>query len=344
MYDVIIVGASFAGLAVAHQLRGQNVLLIDRKPIGSGNTSACGTALPVLEHWGLSEAVLQTHDRFVLNKKNNKFEFLSPFLWCTFDYELLCRKLFEESNAEFIQSSVRGFQDGFVETNRGSLTAQCIVDASGWRSVLASSSPSYGRSEGLNFGIETIRPTSIHTETCGLQFWYDPEILENGVGWIFPKDQEASYGLGSYRGARELHQPLTRFIERFEVEPDGVHGTYFPSGLRSATAGSIFLVGDAAGMCIGLTGEGIRPALFFGEACGNILHRIIENEISLEEGLAEYRAFVEKKRFFFNVFKATQGILTRVPPRWIDGLAYAIRNEHIWTWLHDKYWGLTQEW
>ncbi len=42
-YDVIIAGGSFAGLAVANQLRGQRVLLIDRKPIGSGRTSACGT-------------------------------------------------------------------------------------------------------------------------------------------------------------------------------------------------------------------------------------------------------------------------------------------------------------
>ncbi|OGO15907.1 MAG: hypothetical protein A2Z14_15045 [Chloroflexi bacterium RBG_16_48_8] len=120
--------------------------------------------------------------------------------------------------------------------------------------------------------------------------------------------------------------------------------TIFFSGLRRATMGPIFLVGDAAGMCIGLTGEGIRPALFFGEVCGNILRRIIENEISLEQGLAEYRAFVEMKRFFFDICKSAQGILTRIPPKWIDGVAYAIQKERVWNWLHDKYWGLTQEW
>ncbi|NIW91899.1 MAG: hypothetical protein GWN20_03100 [Phycisphaerae bacterium] len=42
-YDVIIAGASFAGLAVANQLSGHKVLLIDRKPNGAGQTSACGT-------------------------------------------------------------------------------------------------------------------------------------------------------------------------------------------------------------------------------------------------------------------------------------------------------------
>jgi len=45
-YDAIIVGASFAGLAVASRLRG-NVLIIDKKDIGTGQTSACGTLLSV---------------------------------------------------------------------------------------------------------------------------------------------------------------------------------------------------------------------------------------------------------------------------------------------------------
>src|SRR6266498_5144291 len=43
-YDAIIVGASFAGLAVARQLRGR-VLLLDRNEVGAVQTSACGTPL-----------------------------------------------------------------------------------------------------------------------------------------------------------------------------------------------------------------------------------------------------------------------------------------------------------
>ncbi len=48
-YDVVIAGASFAGLAVASQLRGCRVLLVDRKPVGTGQTSACGTTLRLME-------------------------------------------------------------------------------------------------------------------------------------------------------------------------------------------------------------------------------------------------------------------------------------------------------
>jgi glycerol-3-phosphate dehydrogenase len=55
--DSIIVGGSFAGLAVASRLRGR-ILLIDRKDFGTGQTSACATLLSVPEAVGASSAIL----------------------------------------------------------------------------------------------------------------------------------------------------------------------------------------------------------------------------------------------------------------------------------------------
>ena len=54
-YDAIIVGASFAGLAVARELHGR-ILLIDREEIGEGQTSACGTPLRVVDALGLTSS------------------------------------------------------------------------------------------------------------------------------------------------------------------------------------------------------------------------------------------------------------------------------------------------
>ena len=345
MYDVIIVGGSFAGLAVASQLKDYNVLLLDRKPIGSGQTSACGTVLSALERWGLTSAVLQIHKRIILHTKRRRFEIPSPYAWCTFDYERLCKQMFSISGTQFVQAMVTGYRDGWVHTNRGLFNARCMVDASGWRAVLGSSlSPGLAQAMLTNFGIETIRPLSNYNETSGLHFWYDPDILERGAGWVFPRGATASYGLGSYRGARPLRSALEQFGARFQIEPDGVHGTHFPSGLRTATLEKIFLVGDAAGMCIGLTGEGIRPALFFGEVCGNILRKILEFELTLEEGLAEYEAFVKTRRIFFEIFTSAQWILTRLPARWIDWVAAVVLQNRIRDWLLDRYWRLTKEW
>lgn len=103
MRDVLIIGGSFAGLAVANQLRGFRVTILDPKPIGSGQTSACGAPLPVLEHWGMTDSVLQTHDRLILHTARRTIEFPSPYKWCTFDYEKLCSSLYLRSGAEFVQ-------------------------------------------------------------------------------------------------------------------------------------------------------------------------------------------------------------------------------------------------
>jgi flavin-dependent dehydrogenase len=47
IYDVIIAGASFAGLSVASRLQAK-VLLIDRFDIGTYQISACGTPYDVV--------------------------------------------------------------------------------------------------------------------------------------------------------------------------------------------------------------------------------------------------------------------------------------------------------
>ena len=59
-YDAVIVGASFGGLAAASQLQGAGrVLLADREPPGTGETSACGTLLAVLERLDALDALEQ---------------------------------------------------------------------------------------------------------------------------------------------------------------------------------------------------------------------------------------------------------------------------------------------
>ena len=346
MYDVIIAGASFAGLAVANQLGAHRVLLIDRKPVGTGQTSACGTILQVLQNLDLADTVLQKHDSIVLHTARRSFEFPSPYPWCTFDYRYLCEILLERSGADFLQAAVQGYDGETVHTSQGNFRARCVVDASGWRAVLASSvRPGFVRDTPMNFGIETISslPEDAQLDPSNLHFWYDPAILPGGVGWVFSRGETISIGVGSYRGAVHLRRPLTQFAKRFSIQPDGLHGTYFPQTLRNPIAGNIFIVGDAAGMCIGLTGEGIRPAFFFGETCGRIVRRVLVGELTLEAGLAEYTDFVEARRFFFQIFSEAQDILSRVPVRWIDSVARMVTHERVLPWVLDQYWGLTRD-
>jgi flavin-dependent dehydrogenase len=92
------------------------------------------------------------------------------------------------------------------------------------------------------------------------------------------------------------------------------HGGFFPSRLRPATAGHVFVTGDAAGQCYPLSGEGIRPALFFGDACGRIARQVVTDRRSLPEALAAYTDLVHRNRWSFRIMRVIQDSLLRMGP------------------------------
>ena len=95
-YDAIVVGGSFAGLAVAARLRG-NVLLIDRNEIGTEQTSACGTTLNVLESLGCLDSVLQVYCNGFIHTPSRTIQYDLLYPFCALDYQKLCQTLYERS-------------------------------------------------------------------------------------------------------------------------------------------------------------------------------------------------------------------------------------------------------
>src|ERR1700740_1210783 len=67
--DVLICGASFAGLAIARELAGSgaDVMILDRYEIGESETSACGIPTGWLHAMGLTEALQQTFGELVVH-------------------------------------------------------------------------------------------------------------------------------------------------------------------------------------------------------------------------------------------------------------------------------------
>ena len=105
--DVIIAGASFAGLAVARELRGAGrVLLLDHQDIGAGQTSACGTTVDVLRQLDLMISHQQTADRLVLHIGKRTLSYPLPYPYCTFEYANSARR---SSSSRAPHSSGRGY-------------------------------------------------------------------------------------------------------------------------------------------------------------------------------------------------------------------------------------------
>lgn len=317
-YDAIVVGASFAGLAVARELRGE-VLLLDRYEVGSHQTSACGTPLWVPERLGVKESVIQVHERVVIHTPTRTVIYdASESPYCTFDYRRFCLGLLEQVRARFLRTAVRGFHNGDVETDAGRFTAPCLIDASGWHRVLVEGEgASLPEEMPLSFGLETEAPYAGEA----LYFWVDPAILREGAAWLFPIGDRSRVGVGSFAGRSKLRAPLERFLEGLDLGWDRFHGTYFPAGLGAPSVGRIFAVGDAAGQCLPLTAEGIRPAIYFGRICGELVRSAIEGRLSMEEALEAYRRHVLPYRRAYRILRGLQWAVQKMPGAWLGPLA-----------------------
>src|ERR1700761_470711 len=106
--DVLICGASFAGLAVARELAatGAEVLMLDRYEIGERQTSACGIPTLWLEAMNLMGAHQQTFPQLVIHTPHTTARYDLPWSFSTFDYRTLCALLAEQGHFHFETAKV----------------------------------------------------------------------------------------------------------------------------------------------------------------------------------------------------------------------------------------------
>lgn len=311
-HDVVIVGASFAGLAVASRLRG-DVIVVDTRPLGSLRRSACGTFHSVTRTLELEDAIEQVSERALLHAPGvPSFELDDPL--CTVDYGRFCRGLLAQGSASFIRASVQGLEqaDGkaVVVTDQGRFQARVVVDASGWHAAVGSLiEPDLVDRAALSYGVETDAAYA----TDRFYFWLDRTVIESGVAWIFPAGAASRMGLASYQGPNVKAAAVREFTRMTGAAPSTFHGGYFPSRLRRPLAGDVFLVGDAAGQCLPLTGEGIRPALFFGQRLGELLQDVIEGSLTPEKARAYYRKMVTRFGLHYRFLGVVQRWLPSLP-------------------------------
>src|SRR4051794_27068538 len=138
--DVVICGASFAGLAVARELAGAgaDVLVLDRYEIGERQTSACAAPTPWLRAMGVERAIRQDIPCMRFGTPHGAYRYRLPWSWSSFDYRELCQELWAQcGDARFETAKVEHRTADGVITDRGHIEAPLVVDALGWRRVLA---------------------------------------------------------------------------------------------------------------------------------------------------------------------------------------------------------------
>jgi digeranylgeranylglycerophospholipid reductase len=332
-YDVLVCGASFAGLAVARELAGSGarVLVIDRYAIGERQTSACGIPTEWLRAMGLMGSHRQTFGRLVVHTPFGTSVLELPWTFSTFDYPALCELLWEQSDAEFETAKVESRSGDVIHTDRGDLSAPVIVDALGWRRVLGSGyqPPDAPLSRGLE-----VHPWGGGEE---MEIWIDRRYVPAGYGWSFPADDETRIGVGSFDP--RFHVKDTTVLLAGDLSRDAVRyqGNWIPHRLRAATDDGVFFVGDSAGHCLPLTAEGIRTALYFGIACGRELRAVIEGRQSVASALTRYGDFSESHRWKFEAMLAAQRLIPRVPPRLLSRSIGLMQAKRFVDWSFGHY-------
>ena len=310
--DVLICGASFAGLAVARELAGSgaDVLLVDRYEIGERATSACAAPLPWLEAMGLTGAIRQELPCMGFHTPHGSVRYRLPWSWAAFDYAELCRLLFEQCDARFEIATVSGRRGELVLTDRGELSAPLVVDALGWRRVLAqvgNQPPDAPLSRGLE-----VHPDGGDPD---LDVWIERSLVRHGYGWSVPAGGEQRVGVGSYEPRDHVRDPTVDLARRLGRPPVRYQGNWFPHRLRPAAQDGVFFVGDSAGHCFPLSGEGIRPAFYFGIACGRELRAVLRGRQSREDALRAYSAFSASHARAYGLALRLQWLIPRLPPR-----------------------------
>jgi flavin-dependent dehydrogenase len=336
--DVLICGASFAGLAVARELAGSgaDVLVIDRYEIGERQTSACGIPTGWLEVLGLTEALQQTFPELVIHTPHATVRYDLPWTFSTFDYRSLCGLLAAQGDFEFETAKVIERRGDCVITDRGELRAPLIVDGLGWRRVLGVGDNVQPPDALLSRGLE-VHPFGGSDD---LEIWIDRRYVPAGYGWSFPADSEVRIGVGSFDPRFHVKDPTVQLAEDLGVDTVGYQGNWIPHALRPATEDGIFFVGDSAGHCFPLTAEGIRTALYFGIACGRELRRVIAGEQTRAQALARYHQFSADHASPFTWMLRVQRLVPRIAPRLLGPAVTAMGTKRFVDWSFGHYLGV----
>ena len=341
-HDVLICGASFAGLAVARELAGSgaNVMVIDRYEIGERQTSACGIPTEWLRATGLMEAERQRFDSLLIHTPRGSTRFRLPWSFSTFDYRELCELLWRDCDAAFETAKVNGRAQPAngggmiaVETDRGVLSAPLVVDALGWRRMLASGDGYQPPDAPLSRGLE-VHPDGASED---LEVWIDRRYVPAGYGWSFPARDELRIGVGSFDPRFHVRETTELLAEDLGRDRVRFQGNWIPHKLRRATEGGVFFAGDSAGHCLPLTAEGIRTALYFGIALGRELRGVVEGRQSREEAAARYAEFNDSHEWKFRWMLRVQKLIPRVPPRVLGPMIRVFGAKRFVNWSFGHY-------
>jgi flavin-dependent dehydrogenase len=327
-WDVLVCGASFAGLAVCRELAGSGarILMVDRYEIGERQTSACAAPTAWLEALDLQDSIRQTFGDLVVHTPTRTFRWRLPWTFSTFDYRELCLLMRAQApEVAFETAKVDGRSGDTVHTDRGDLRAPLVVDALGWRRVLSNRAAIQPPNARLSRGLE-VHP---HGGADDLELWLDPGYVRAGYSWSFPAAGELRVGVGSFDPRDHVKEPTVRLAADRGLPAERYQGNWIPHAMREPVEDGVFFCGDSAGHCFPLSGEGIRTAFHFGIAAGGEIRDVLAGNQTREQALERYAAFSAGHAPAFQRALRLQWLVPALPPRLLTIVLRALSPQFL---------------
>ena len=317
-YDVIVVGMGPAGASAAYELskRGLSVLAFDKqvhpryKVCGGGLSARIARILPVDFSSVIEKAVHRVQFNYGADE-SFLIESSEPIAYMVmrqhFDQWLVEKA--REVGTEICEGEavvdIRDGKEGVdVFTKKGRYRSRVVIGADGVMSVVAQQCFP-GRSPRSIPALESeVQGGPLHAFQETPTALISLQAAKKGYGWIFPKQQGLSLGVGEFvKGATRPKQSFRDFIGR-EPTLSGLNipaplghllpiahpSRNGPSSIGRLVCGRAMLVGDAGHFVDPLLGEGIYYAVRSGQLAAKSVTAMLGN--SAIHYLSDYEALV----------------------------------------------------
>ena len=322
-YDVVICGASFAGLAVARELAGSGRRRAGRRPLRdrrapdlglrdpdrvAAGAGPDGRRAPALRHAGHAHPP----------RRRPLPSCPTPSRPSTTASSASCSGAsatpsFETAKVNGRAPAANGDGAIAVETDRGTISAPLVVDALGWRRMLANGDGYQPPDAPLSRGLE------VHPGGDGedLEVWIDRRYVPRRLRLVASRPA-TSCGSGSAPSTRaSTSRETTELLaEDLGAEPGPLPGQLDPAQAAPGDRGRRLLrrrLGRPLPAAHAPRGSGPRSTS--GSPLGRELRGVVEGWQSREQAAASYAEFNDSHEWKFRWMLRVQKLIPRIPPR-----------------------------
>ena len=312
-FDVIIVGAGPGGLICAETLMKSDLSVLVLEKSTTPLKKNCGGGITSLaESFFIPENICRTFNEVTVQVGDSvsKVKFKKPLRTVSREdlFKFQLSKVMSGNVQINFEERVQKIEEGRVVTDKSEYSFRYIVGADGANSIVAG-----------YLGLKPRLSVAINAEIKMVTeepFWFvDSNVLGAGYFWVFPHRKFTSVGIYlpddtvSVEDAKRLLREKIKergLSSSIEIKAGVVNSSY-----KGVAFNNIFLVGDAAGLTLKTTGEGIPGAVISGrEVAGKIIDSNYEmfelkKYIALKRRRERAGAVLEKlpcRNFLFKLF------------------------------------------